>query len=257
MVSLLLRAKLKAFLIHLALSAAVATAVAAFVLHFWFPYGTLRLLGGFELLMLVIVCDVVLGPLLSFVVFNPAKPVREKVLDFSVIALVQLAGLTYGIHATAQNRLAFAAFVVDRYELVSAGELDAQARMKAPEPRWREPSYLGHHVVSAEPPRPDSPEYFDFVLKGLEGSDVQYAPERYRPLASALPAMARHIRALDELPQDKREIVESALGSDARARGELGWLLVSFQKKFWTMVVEKKTGEPIQAVDVDPPMPPS
>ncbi|STZ70291.1 Uncharacterised protein [Moraxella caprae] len=47
--------------------------------------------GAIQGLTLVFLVDVVLGPLLSFLVYNPAKPKKEIISDFVIIGAVQIA----------------------------------------------------------------------------------------------------------------------------------------------------------------------
>lgn len=241
--------KLKALFVHVLISASVVALILVFVLRFWFPYQTFNLLNGFQLFILIVACDAALGPLLSFVVYNPKKRRSEKIVDFAVIALIQLIGMAYGLHAAAQNRLSFVVFAGDRYELVSAGEMDAADLKKAPQSEWRTKSYLKHHVVYADLPRNDSPEFMEYVMKGLDGKDIQYFPERYRSLDSALPKILPHIQSMEALPLAKRQRINTEA---SQHKGEIGWLPVSFQRKFWTLLVDKATARPISAVAIDP-----
>ena len=63
----------------------------------WYPYPYRELSGGRELFALVVAVDVVLGPLITLVIFNPAKTRRHLVMDFTVIGLLQVAALAYGL----------------------------------------------------------------------------------------------------------------------------------------------------------------
>ena len=48
--------------------------------------------------------DLILGPLLTFLIFNPLKSLREKIFDLSCVALVQLLALVYGFYTIYQQR---------------------------------------------------------------------------------------------------------------------------------------------------------
>ena len=63
----------------------------------WYPYPYRELSGGRELLALVVAVDMVLGPLITLVICNAAKMRRDLVMDFTVIGLLQVAALTYGL----------------------------------------------------------------------------------------------------------------------------------------------------------------
>ena len=72
-----LRPALRAAAWHVSLSLAVAALVAFLVFGFWFPAALRHLAGGADLFWLIVGVDVVCGPLLTLVIFNPAKPRAE------------------------------------------------------------------------------------------------------------------------------------------------------------------------------------
>ena len=86
----------RAATIHLGLSVLIASGAALLVFAVWYPYPYREISGGRELFTLVVAVDVVLGPLITFVVFDRRKPVRELVRDLSVVVLLQLAALSHG-----------------------------------------------------------------------------------------------------------------------------------------------------------------
>ncbi len=74
--------------------------------------------------------DIVLGPLLVFLVYDRRKKSLRR--DLVVIICIQLAVIVYGIHASVLAWPVLMAFVVDRFELVTAAEIDTQELAKAP-----------------------------------------------------------------------------------------------------------------------------
>lgn len=96
----LLPSKLKASGIHLGLSLLIFFILLGISMVYWYPGNLFTADGGWQGLRIVVLVDVVLGPLLTFMVFNPTKKVKESVIDLSVIALIQLAALGYGVHTT-------------------------------------------------------------------------------------------------------------------------------------------------------------
>ena len=99
----------RAFLIHLAASASVVGAFAAVLRLFWYPGPWFTASGTWEVLRILIGVDVVLGPVLTLIVFKPSKP--SLPFDLAVIALVVKAFLAYVSHhsftAFAWYRIAF------------------------------------------------------------------------------------------------------------------------------------------------------
>ena len=53
--------------------------------------------------MLMLGVDVVLGPLLTFLVFNPHKKLREIISDLVIVGFVQLGALGYGVYTVYQE----------------------------------------------------------------------------------------------------------------------------------------------------------
>lgn len=106
----LLRIKFKAMAVHLGISLVlVGTAVALMLLR-WFPPPLFETDGGGIGLKLIVLVDLVLGPLLTFLVFNPAKTRFALRLDLSLIAAFQLAayvGGMWSVHSVRVQTLAY------------------------------------------------------------------------------------------------------------------------------------------------------
>ena len=75
----------------------MALLAAALVFGLWYPYPYREISGGRELFFIIVAVDVVMGPLLTFAVFNRKKPLKELKRDLGVIVLLQLAALGYGL----------------------------------------------------------------------------------------------------------------------------------------------------------------
>src|SRR5262245_31520502 len=68
-----LASRLRAAGIHLGLSALVASLAAALVLGVWYPMPHREVSGGRDLFVLVVSVDLVLGPLITFAIFDRHK----------------------------------------------------------------------------------------------------------------------------------------------------------------------------------------
>ena len=88
----------QAFAIHFALSALVFAILVALMVVWWFPGELFLLDGGWQGLKLVAIVDLVLGPALTLVLWNPKKP--SLVFDICVVAAFQIAALAYGFVTT-------------------------------------------------------------------------------------------------------------------------------------------------------------
>ncbi len=85
----------QAFAIHFAISAAVFLVLLAVILFIWFPGLLFRIDGGWTGLQIVIGVDLVLGPLLTLIVFKAGKPSLK--FDLTCIALFQSVCLAGGV----------------------------------------------------------------------------------------------------------------------------------------------------------------
>lgn len=91
--------RLKAAGIHLSLSAVVFLAALYLILVEWFPGFHFFVDGGWQGVRLMAAIDLVLGPLLTLVIFNPFKARKLIVFDLSCIGLAQIGALVWGFYA--------------------------------------------------------------------------------------------------------------------------------------------------------------
>jgi len=92
----LIKAKLKAFGIHLGVSAIVFIGILYLIVFEWYPGIFMLAEGGWKGLTLMAAVDLVLGPSLTLIIYNYTKSRREVILDFSFIIFIQVSALVWG-----------------------------------------------------------------------------------------------------------------------------------------------------------------
>ena len=102
----------KASTIHLACSALIATTIIVLMLALWYPGAYFTAMGGQMLVLIVVGVDVVLGPLITLIIFDTRK--KSLKFDLGVIVAVQVAALVYGCYVMFEARPVYNVFVVDR-----------------------------------------------------------------------------------------------------------------------------------------------
>lgn len=172
------RFRLRASLIHLAGSAAVATLAAALVFGVWYPPPFARLAGGLGLFTLLTSVDVVVGPLLTFAVFDRRKPMPVLRRDLAVLIVLQLAALGYGLHTMFIARPAVLALEGDRLRVVAVHDVLVSELGRAQSPYDRLP-ITGPLRVRTASPTPE--QKFDAIQLALGGYDVGTRPTFWRP----------------------------------------------------------------------------
>ncbi len=246
------REKFRAFGIHFVLTATVAAAAAWLVFGVWFPEPFAALAGGSRLFILIATCDLVLGPLLSLVVYDSEKSGGKLVFDYTVIAILQLASLVYGVSVMSRARPAYVAFVADRLEVVSAQGLRPAELAAATDPAYRSVPLTGVRYVAVRVP---PAERESALFAALDGNEEAGRPRFYVPYESAREQILAHAQPLDELL--RRHPNEAAQIAAARAQAavpddRLRWLPVRYQNIFWTALIDTQTGKPVRYVELDP-----
>ena len=75
------KGRLRASGIHLGISLCIATLAAVVVFGLWYPYPYREISGGRSLFMLVVCVDVVMGPLITLLIFSTKKTRRHLAAD--------------------------------------------------------------------------------------------------------------------------------------------------------------------------------
>lgn len=182
----LLAAKLKALAAHLSISFVLVGIALALMWLCWFPAPLFTTDGGGVGLKLLLLVDLVLGPLLTFVVFNPTKARRLMVLDLSVIAALQLAAYSAGLWSIHSVRVQAVAFHQGVFQAVTAPLFKDQTI--APD-AWDALGTHAPYIVNVREPASGDEAAgvmaFGFTA-GLEPYQLQFL---YQPLQSAAPAI--------------------------------------------------------------------
>lgn len=177
------RARLSAAGIHLLVSGLIAAGVAIVTLRFWYPGQIGEIAGGRRLFLLILGVDVVMGPLLTLVVFNTAKPRRELVRDLAVIAALQLAALGYGLYTLYSARPVAVVLEPGRFRVVSAQEVRLEELSEA-RPEYRSLSLGGPLLLGARESRTGEERLKSLDL-ALSGYDIGQRPSRWQPYAES------------------------------------------------------------------------
>ena len=96
--------RFKAAGIHLGLSAIVFVVALYLILVQWYPGFHFLVDGGWRGVKIMAGVDLVLGPTLTLIIFNPFKARRLILIDLACIALVQLGALVWGFYAVHSQR---------------------------------------------------------------------------------------------------------------------------------------------------------
>ncbi len=98
----------QAFAVHMVISLVIFFVLLLFITQYWYPGILFDTGNGWKAIAMIVGIDLVLGPLLTLIVFNHNK--NSLKFDLWIIALVQTGALAYGtwtIHQTRPIALAY------------------------------------------------------------------------------------------------------------------------------------------------------
>lgn len=239
----------KAASIHFLISLAVLGTIIGVVVWRWYPPGLFGMAKAGPLLATLSLVDLVLGPLLTLIVYKAGK--RSLKFDLTVIALVQVAALAFGLWTLWQSRPVYMVAIEDRFRLVFANEVDAASAAKAPAEYRRMPVF-GPELVAA--PLPDEPKArLQAMLDAMAGLDISQRPDQYQayPHAKLQDLLAKGLsaeRVIAVAPEADRAAWEKAF------EGRPGALLLPIQasRGSASALVDGASGEVIAYEAIDP-----
>lgn len=112
----------KAFGIHFGISLIIFLVLASLVLYAWYPGLFFETDGGWQGIRIIILVDLVLGPLLTLVVYKAGKPGLR--MDLTCIGILQAVCLVAGTYVVYQERPLGLVFADGRFETVTAGTFE-------------------------------------------------------------------------------------------------------------------------------------
>jgi hypothetical protein len=246
------REKWRAASIHFAGTLLAVLVAAAVVFGVWYPGRFSEFVGGRRLFEITVVCTLVLGPLLSLVVYNSRKSRGKLVFDYLVIGALQLGALVYGMGRVTGSRPVYIVYVGDRFEVTAAADIRPAELAAARDPVYRSISWTGPRLVAMVVPLAD---HNDALFESLSGNEEHQRPKFFVPFDSQLANLRKRAAPLDELVKRHPE-VEPLL---AEARDEAGlpdarlrWLPVRFRQTFWTVLIDSESGRPRTYIPLDP-----
>jgi len=246
------RDRVRAGLIHLGLSLLIALLSALLVFGLWYPYPYREASGGRELFVLIVSVDVILGPLITLVVFNRAKPLAELRRDLAVVVLIQLAALTYGLWTVSVSRPVHMVFEIDRFRIVHAVDVPPELLGKTP-PSVVALPLSGPTLLAVRPFR-DQKENSDATFAALQGVELSARPDLWEPYSSAadrilkaaLPVKVLKARFANRAAEIDRLIAASGANPETAV-----YLPMVARSSFWTVFLDPVTAQIVATMPLD------
>ncbi len=196
-----MRFRLKALVLHLLASTVALSSILGTLYFGWHRWPGWHLADVAHVVMVMAGVDIVIGPLLTFVIARSSKPRRELTRDIAMIVVVQLSALIYGAVSLWHGRPLYYAFSENVLQLVQAYDIDADevalARQQRTElaPHW----YSLPRWIWA--PLPQDPRAREKIVTSAigGGDDVISMPRYFKPWEQGLPALRTQLKKVDNV----------------------------------------------------------
>lgn len=231
-----LKDRLFAFIIHLGLSCLIALCVVGLIFFVWYPAPLHRALGVTDIFLLLLLVDVVMGPVLTAIVYKKGK--RTLLLDLGTIAILQLSALAYGLYTLSEARPGWLVFGGYHFELVKVSDIEPAARTSA---SWTGPLWV------AIPPANN----LNKILGFNSAEDPYYQPASYVPLDSRVEELKNRAQSLQSLhtSSNTAEQLQAALKQWPQADA---WVPLRGREQDMVVLLQRDSGQIIAVADLRP-----
>lgn len=238
-----------AFLTHLLLSLVVVSLVMGLIVYFWYPTDYLNLTRFKEIALILICVDIVMGPILTFIVYNPDKASIR--FDLAVIGVLQLTALGYGCYALYQNHPLYITFTVDRFTIVTAQDARPETA-----------KFDEYKISKISPPKlafadlPETVEQRNALMLGVISGepDLDRRIDLYKPYTKNIPTVAhRSLDAKKIFSNTKNAPVTAEyLNKFRKTNSDNIFFPITGPVKHAILAINKLTGKPVAVINIEP-----
>ena len=239
--------KLKFITAHFAISILVACCAALLVFLLWYPAPLNRAVGVTHIFLMMLAIDMVFGPFFTWLVYKEGK--KSLKFDLTVIILIQIVALVFGMYKIFDGRPAWIVFNVDRFELVKNNDIVIQDKNQVTK-EFRQPDYLRPKFVATAFAKDADTRAEDMMIELTGGISIAQRPERYVELKQAKGQIQQRAQDLKQLKQfNQSSQVESILQKYPQADA---WLPLKANAVDMVVLIDKEKAEVIKIVDLRP-----
>ena len=236
---------------HLGISAAVIAIFFSIVFFIWYPAPYFSIEGTYDVIIILIAVDLVLGPLLTLVIFKTGKPGLK--FDLSMIALVQISALLYGGNTIYSERPYFIAFAVNQFSVIQANVATKEMDLSLIDPKINY-KHLGPSYVYAENP-PDSELAMRISLEAAAGGpDIDRHPELYRDFKKYISRSFNQSLDLDTLAKQYpgNDVIVKEFRRHYPDTKSLAFFPLFGKQRHIILVVDRNSAEVIDYLEINP-----
>jgi len=186
-----------AFATHFGLSLLIFLGLLGIIVFLWYPGALFAAAGGWQGIRIVVGVDLVIGPLLTMIVYNLAKPRRLLYRDLAIVGAIQLTCLVAGVAIVYTERPVAVVYCLDKFYALKRSELVAHGKDPKRLPlRLMTPSYFQVEQKAT------SQEEAELIrqINAFIGKDQVFRTDLYQPLCRTIPE-AQRLMSLNPQPR--------------------------------------------------------
>lgn len=252
----------KAFLLHFIFSFIVIGGLAFLIVNLWYPGVLATELGGYKLVVMILILDLCVGPLCVGLSYKPHKSKKANTFDIVVITMCQLAFFSWGAWTVSVSRPVFIVFDADRFELVVDQDiLPDSLSDKAPFNHVPRFSAIKMGIVDIVQTVPDENERIEVSNDSIFGKDLSKMPKYY------VPYEGDQLKKVLNMAKDYKDFAKTDVTAELAkefmtkhriAEAQFKWLAIRYfspqaqGQQFMTAVIDDQTGKIIDYIVFDP-----
>jgi hypothetical protein len=230
------RSRWTAAAVHLALSILLIGTIALLAFKQMYPAGLHHAAKLDKLMGIMLGVDIVAGPLLTLILYRVGK--RGLKLDLAVIAILQLAFLSYGLNTLWKSRPLFLVGSQQAFALLFANEVGDATPAKAKKEHWPRFHGTGPWLVGVDLSSEVAKDEFLFSYLGGDAGPMRdedlFVP--YGSLKAQIAKAAKPLAANVPVAAGERDSLRSMM-------------LMSARSKTSVVVVDARSGMPVRVVE--------
>ena len=241
--------KLKAFTIHFLLSLVLISLLLGLIVYFWFPLEYLNISSFKDITLLIITIDLILGPILTFIVFNPLK--KSLKFDLSTIVVLQIAALSYGVFALYQTHPLFITYKHGTFNLVYTNEVNLD---NAKHNEFRVSTLSSGNLAFTQLPKDPQKQAEMIMAIDLKGEpDIDKRVELYEPYENHLETiLAKTLDATTLFSEKQLDEPRKEFLAKYEEKENYVYLPLKGAGAIAIIVLDKKTAKPVTTIQSNP-----
>ncbi|MDR3430157.1 hypothetical protein [Silvimonas sp.] len=245
--------RLKAAAIHLLISVVVFTVIVSALVYFCYPWPYYKINGLWQGLRITASVDLILGPLLTLVVFSKTKSMRELRMDVGVIAAVQIGALIYGV-ITLYTQRPYATIFVDRgFETVRVADLPKDRKTWGALEKQRDAATQRPALMAVRPAQNTQESVAMFVAEMTNQAFPAELMTRLEPVNQHWPQIVQAALALPaKLPEGQQKKLDDFLQAHQTTQQKLAFFPLHGSFDACMIALQRDNGDFVGYLDITP-----